>query len=695
VSTPVIEVAGLTVSYATVHRRVQALREVSFPIAEGEVLALVGESGSGKSTAALAVLDLLPAEAAVEGGRIDFRGTDLGALAPAERARFRGSRISTVFQDPFSSMNPALSVGLQVAEPLVQHKGMARAPALEAAVSLLHEVGIRQPRAVARSYPHQLSGGMQQRALIAVALACEPDLMILDEPTTALDVTVEAQILDLVAALRQSHRLAVLFITHNLGIVSRLSDNVCVLYAGEVVEYGATDDVLLGPDHPYTKGLMVSLPRFRARPRRRLPAIPGTPASVGEADRGCAFAPRCPFAEPLCATQAQALVDLGGERRVRCWKATALRAVPWPEPEAAAATASAAPRAGGDLVRIEGVEKRFPLGGLLASLRLTFDGRRLPRITLAPPVARALNGVTLTIGAGEIVGMVGESGCGKTTLGRILVRLLAPSAGRVLFAGEDVTEATGDVDRRLRQRAQIVFQNPVSSLNPRRTVGQTIERPLVLFRSLTAEARRAEVGRLLSLVGLAPPYAARFPHQLSGGEKQRVGIARALASGPDFIVCDEAVSALDVSVQATVLNLLAELRDAFGLAYLFITHDLAVVAHIADRIAVMYAGAICEEGPSAAVLHPPYHPYTEALLSAIPLVEPQARQRPRIRLRDDIVAGAATDQGCPFHARCPRKLGSICEEETPPVVTPASGHRIACHIPLDALARMAPVVPFT
>jgi peptide/nickel transport system ATP-binding protein len=690
-------VRSLTVSYATRGTHISALRDVSFSIASGETLALVGESGSGKSTMSLAIMGLLAPEATVHGGSILFKGRDLHELTAAQRQALRGDQNSIVFQDPFTSLNPSLPIGLQVAEPLIFHRGMAQALALEKAVNAMAEVGLPQPRELARAYPHQLSGGMQQRALIATALICDPALVILDEPTTALDVTVEAEILDLLDELRRRRSLSLLFITHNLGLVNRICHSVCVLYAGSVLEYGPTADVLRRPAHPYTKGLLSSMPRLDPAHRyARLRPIAGKFPDLTDLPTGCIFHPRCAYVEPTCREAAQALVQLGPARQVRCWKSQSITDAGAPgiilRGRQKAPVAQASPV--GALLEVSDLTKVYSLASRLARSRLALPAIRstLPWFRIDTPTVRAVNGVSLSIRPGETLGLVGESGCGKSTLGRCIVRLLEPSGGSIIFGGQDISHLGRRQLRSFRGLAQIVFQNPVSSLNPRKTVGAAIGRSLANFSGLAPKAARARLDQILEQVGLAASYVERYPHQLSGGERQRVGIARALAAGPRFIVCDEPVSALDVSVQATVLNLLADLRDELGLSYLFISHDLSVVVHIADRIAVMYAGVLCEEGPTDAVLAPPYHPYTEILLSAIPSPDPGV-EHPRIRPRADPAGVDRPTLGCCFQNRCGRKLGRICEDTTPPIVDAAPGHRIACHIPLVELRAARPVLP--
>jgi len=692
---PLLDVKNLTVTYATSRGRLTALNDVSFTIAKGQALGLAGESGSGKSTVGLALLGLFGPEASIQSGAMIFKGRDLAGLTPEQRRDIRGSQISVVFQDPFTSLNPALTVGQQVAEPLVFHKGLGEAEAQRQVVELLAKVGIPRPAEMAKAYPHQLSGGMQQRTLIATALACDPDLMILDEPTTALDVTIEAQILDLLEELCRQRELSILFISHNLGVVGRLCDAVCILYAGYVLETGPTDKVFSRPCHPYTKGLMASLPRISLdEKRRRLTPIPGNLPAMTELPSGCVFHPRCPFGEEACAIKPQEMAAISGQCQVRCWKAKEVAELPW-EKGLASLTPAPAPKpylpASQPLIQAQGLSKRFRAGGTLAGLRLNLTGKPGPLLQYRPIRITAVDQASVSIAPGEVVGLVGESGSGKTTLGRCLIRLLEPSSGRILLGGRDITQLAEKDLGELRQTAQIIFQNPDSSLNPRKNVAQIIGRPLRRFGLARGPQVHRRVMELLEMVRLSEAYAERYPHQLSGGEKQRVGIARALATSPKFIVCDEAVSALDVSVQAAILNLLSDLRGELNLAYLFISHDISVVAHLAGRIAVMYRGLICEEGTVKEVLAPPYHPYTEALLSAVPRLHHDMSQT-RIRLCGDPQGSAGDLKGCRFHARCPRKMGQICEEKTPPVQEAAANHRIICHLPLGELRAAKPVV---
>ncbi|RYE29191.1 MAG: dipeptide ABC transporter ATP-binding protein [Hyphomicrobiales bacterium] len=618
-----LSVEGLSVSFEGDGGRVRVLHDVSMKVERGRVLGVVGESGSGKSTAALAVLGLLDKGAAIDAGKVLVGGRDLYAATAEERRQLRGGKVSLVFQDPFTTLNPAIRVGKQIAEPLMMHRGMDEAQAEAETLRLLAEVGIADPARMAASYPHQLSGGMKQRALIASALGCDPDLLILDEPTTALDVTIEAQILDLLEDLRRTRQLSILFISHNLGVVSRICDDICVLYAGRVVEQGPTEIVLSQPRHPYTKGLLASLPSLSVE-RQRLQPIPGRLPDTRAQVTGCIFAPRCHFAQPRCSGEIQELHTVENGTRNRCWRSAELADTPW-RAEAGKQVARRAPPASDAPIIVDAidVEREFRSGGVFDALTLRWNGWQ-PEIAYRPRIVNAVDHVSLTIREGEIVGLVGESGSGKTTLGRCMIDLISPTGGEVRIEGQTLLSASRSRKRTLLRNAQIIFQNPDSSLNPRKSVREIVGRPLAQI-GLSGAERDRRVDELLDLVRLGSRYSERYPHQMSGGEKQRVGIARALATKPKFIVCDEAVSALDVSVQASILNLLADLRDEFGLAYLFITHDLSVVSYIADRICVMKNGKLVEQGRTEDILEAPQHPYTAALLAAVPRVNQHRR----------------------------------------------------------------------
>ncbi|MFI5013252.1 MAG: dipeptide ABC transporter ATP-binding protein [Hyphomicrobiales bacterium] len=667
---PILALEGLSVSYPTPRGWLRALDKVSLAVPRGQAVGLVGESGSGKSTVVLAALGLLGTAARVEAARAAFAGTD---LLGASR-ELRGKRIGMVFQDPSAALNPALTIGLQVAEPMQVHLRLGQAEAFARATALLSEMGIPRASSVMRAYPHQLSGGMKQRVMIATALAPEPELLLLDEPTTALDVTVEAQILDLLEELRSRRGLSMLLVSHNLGIVERVCETVTVLYAGRTVEAGRTAELLDRPRHPYTRGLLAALPRLDQASGKRLVSIPGSLPDMVAEDAGCNFRARCAFAVEGCA--APQFLDLVDGRAVRCHRAATVAGQPLPSPNPAPCRSEA--RGEHILASAEHLSRRFRSGGWLADLPF-LQGWLRPAASV-----QAVDDVSLTIRSGEVLGLVGESGCGKSTLGRLLLRLLSADSGTLCFAGA-LLPPRPNVE--FHRRAQIVFQNPDTSLNPRQTVDTIVRRPLMRFSLACGAAAAREVERLLEVVRLPRAYRGRYPHQLSGGEKQRVGIARALATRPDFLVCDEAVSALDVSVQAVVLNLLRDLRDELGIAYLFISHDIGVVAYMADRIAVMYRGRVVEEGPTADVLHPPYHPYTEALLSAVPIVGARSREAARIRLAGH-AGEAPSGKGCCFATRCPRKIGAVCDSVEPTWQQAGAGHRVACHIPLATLSAL-------
>jgi peptide/nickel transport system ATP-binding protein len=673
-----LEVRDLTIRYRGDGGYVIAARDINFSLKRGGSLAIVGESGSGKSSVASAILGFLGPAGEVSGS-ILFDGREMIGLPSAQRRQILGSRIGAVFQDPFTALNPALRVGRQIAEPLVQHLGLPLQEALARAERALREMGIERAAEAARAFPHQLSGGMKQRALIAAALVCEPSLLILDEPTTALDVTVEAQILRLLSRQRHETGVSLLFISHNLGVVQRLCEDVAVMYAGQLVELGDVGRVLEQPAHPYSKGLLASRPALSAAPRGgRLASIAGQMPMSPAPEAGCVFGPRCPFHESRCSDVPQPIAIVADGHQVRCWKASTLGA--WPLPTAGRADQPVFRRAS-SLVNVNGLSKTFGSNSRFTRWRLSIGNRR-PRLYRRPGQIPAVNNVSFSISPGEVLGLVGESGCGKSTLGRLLLQLLTPNNGSVEFDGANVARLSRPALRPFRRQAQIVFQNVGSSLNPRLSIGETLERPLKLFNLAKPRERLRRVEELLEMVRLPVAYRRRFPHQLSGGERQRVAIARALATEPRFIVCDEPVSALDVSVQATIVNLLADLRDAFGLSYLFISHDLAVVSQLSDRVAVMYRGEICEIGTTAEVLAPPYHPYTKMLLASAADQEVSSMARTGTSAEGNGAREASG--GCGFAARCPHRLGPVCDATPPALRAVSESHAIACH--LDAAA---------
>lgn len=667
----VLSVDGLSVTYHTRDGGVRAVRDVSFVIRAGETFGLVGESGSGKSTIALAVMSYLGLNGHATGA-IRLRDRDLLACSPAELRNLRGSRVAMVYQDPMSSLNPAIPIGDQIGEPLRIHHGLSRAKSFARAVEMMRSMHIPDPEVNAHRYAHQLSGGMQQRAVIAMALMNNPELLILDEPTTGLDVTTEATILDLIAELRQVYGAAILFISHDLAVIAQVSDRVGVLYAGELVEVASTHTLFERPRHPYTLALLSTVPKLTAGDvGGRLSPIPGRLPDLRHVPQGCIFAPRCRFVHMDCYEAQPALLatDQPGQHAA-CYFWESL-------PSPGQIALAGAPR-----TRV--VDGHETLGA--HEVKVHFGERTLwdtiARQSAAP--VRAVDGLSLTLRRGETVGLVGESGSGKTTFGKALVRLYEPTSGTITFGGMPVVTGTSRTDRQFRKRVQFIFQNPDSALNPRKRVGDCIARPLRLYGLVPEEQIAARVAELLELVQLRPEYADRLPHELSGGEKQRVGIARAFAAEPEVVIADEPLSALDVSVQAAILNLLIDLQEQFGTTYLFISHDLNTVRTFCDRVVVMYLGNAYELGDVGEVFAPPSHPYTEALLSAIPTANPRI-SRERIRLSGPVPSPRRPPTGCKFHTRCPRKWGEICEREMPPAQQVAPGHVIYCHRPLDTL----------
>ena len=684
---PLLAFESVSVAYRRGRRWSRAVRGFDLRIGAGVTYGLVGESGSGKSTLALALLQVLPPNGRVVDGRILFRGEDLSGWS---RDRLRNEfyrQVAMVPQDPLPSLNPAHRIGRQI-EEVLDPRGMPTGPASEVrrrALGMLEAVGMADPERVARAYPHQLSGGMQQRVLIAMALAGEPALLVLDEPTTNLDVTTEATILDLVRGLVADRDTAVLYVSHSLGVVAELCDRVAVLYAGELVEDAPTADLYRQPRHPYTQGLFDSVPRLGTTRRAvALRPIPGRIPLPQDLPPGCVFEPRCPIAVDAC-SRARPELEPAGEGWARCirWRDIVDGSADPHQPAPPART----PAGGGDVpvaLDVSGLRKRFPLR------------RSLLEVLRGAPqrAVRAVEDVSLTVRQGRTLGLVGESGSGKSTTARAILGLDPPSAGTVTLAGQVVAATLAGRSPEAIRRLQMVFQSADEALNPYRTVGAALRRPFRRLAGLSREEAEVRVARLLEDVQLTPAYAARRPAELSGGEKQRVAVARAFAAEPEVLVFDESVSGLDVSVQAAILNLVGDLQEERGTGYLFISHDLAVVSFLADYVTVVYLGHVMEAGPAGRVLSPPYHPYTEALLSAIPLLDPGA-ERSHIRLEGEVPSPVDVPSGCPFHTRCPRFLGEVCVSEEPPWRQTEEGHGVYCHIPLDELrATQAPAFRF-
>jgi peptide/nickel transport system ATP-binding protein len=654
---------GVDVTYRVGDKDRRVLRGLDLAIAPGEAYGLVGESGCGKSTAAFAAVRYLARNGRVSRGKILIDGQDIAALSPRELRRLRSHKVAMVYQDPARALNPSIRIGRQMAEVFEVSEGLAGKPALVRAQEMLARVQIANPERVIAAYPHELSGGMQQRVVIAMALSINPTLLILDEPTTALDATVEAEIVELIRTLRREFSTALLFISHNLNLIARTCERVGVVYAGELIEEGPTGVVIREPRHPYTVGLLRSVPRPGLRKTTaRLETIPGFPPSAGAQPGGCIFTDRCPIATDRCGNDAPPMANLG-ERLSRCHYPDRAIDIPQTTPRPAEtpphplAASSPSPRRG------DGSNPLLIAANLSKSFSV--DGK----------ILQAVNDISLDLHTGETLGIVGESGSGKSTLARLIVGLTEPSGGTVSIGGEQLAAT---VKRRLRRqlnKLQMVFQNPGAALNRSQTIWRIIGR-----------SGAASEGRLRALahdVRLADTVLTQKPRQLSGGMQQRVAIARAFAGEPHIVVCDEPTSALDVSVQAAILNLLADLQAERGVSYLFISHDLNVVHYLADRIAVFYLGRLVEIGPTEAIFSGPRHPYTEALLSA---ANPD-----RARLKGDPPSATDPPPGCAFQTRCPRKIGRICEEQEPKLIDAGDRHSIRCHIPASDLNESGPI----
>ncbi|MFI5608258.1 dipeptide ABC transporter ATP-binding protein [Amycolatopsis sp. NPDC051903] len=685
----VLEVSDLDVSFPSESGRVHAVRGLNYQVAAGEVLGIVGESGSGKSVSSLAVMGLLPPQARVSGS-IRFQGTELIGKSDTELSKLRGKKISMVFQDPLSALTPVYTVGAQIAEALLVHaKGsMGKQEANKRAVELLDLVGIPHAAARAKAFPHEFSGGMRQRAVIAIAIANDPDLIIADEPTTALDVTVQAQVLEVLKTAQEVTGAGIVIITHDLGVVAGFADRLMVMYAGRAVEQGPVETIYDQPRMPYTLGLLGSIPRVDAHEKQPLVPIEGQPPSLVDLPAGCPFAPRCPLAIDACRQAEPELLTItpgnpnapvDTTHRVACIRTEELA-----RPEADAAEVY-----GAEVIEEAAVahlprEQRSTVLDV-QDLKKHYQVTKGAVFKRKAGTVKAVDGISFDIVEGETLGLVGESGCGKSTTLMEILELTAPAGGSVAVLGKDVAKLDGKARKAIRRDLQVVFQDPMAALDPRLPIGDIIAEPMVTHGYDKARIAK-RVPELLGLVGLRAEHAERYPAEFSGGQRQRIGIARALALEPKLIVLDEPVSALDVSIQAGVINLLDELKAKLGLSYLFVAHDLSVVRHIADRVAVMYLGKIVEIGDVRTVFEAPQHPYTQALLSAIPIPDPvKERERTRIILTGDLPSPANPPSGCRFRTRCfvfaqlSEQDKQKCIDLEPLREARADDHEVACH----------------
>jgi peptide/nickel transport system ATP-binding protein len=660
-----LEIADLRVEIKLRNSTVRPVDGVSLRLGGGETLGLVGESGCGKTMVGLSVLGLLPTGGRIIGGSIRLGDRELAGADESVLRSVRGNEVSMIFQDPLTSLNPTMTIGRQVAEGLRTHQNLSYRDALARTKEVLELVGLPNPAERLDSYPHQLSGGMRQRVMIAIALACGPHVLIADEPTTALDVTIQAQILDELARLRETLLMSLLLVTHDLGVVATRADRVAVMYAGQIVETADTSELFSRPIHPYTQALLNSAPRLSDAHETRISSIAGLPPDLSRPQVGCRFAPRCRYSQPDCLAAAPLLTGPAGGHQVACWHP--LTGQPRPAP---------APR-------------RRPLEPHTASPTLLElkDVHRIYKISAGAVLQRsvgtvqAVSGVSLAVAPGQTLGLVGESGCGKSTLARLMAGLEQPTRGQVLWQGQDISRMSSREQRASRSQVQIMFQDPYSSLDPRMRVTSLISEPLTIQKVGTRAERRRRVSKLLEEVGLPASAAGRYPHEFSGGQRQRIGLARALALRPKLIVADEPVSALDVSIQAQILNLIRDLQERHAMSFVVISHDLAVVSYLADQVAVMYLGKLVEMGRPHELCDQPRHPYTAALLAARPDPTTLDGRPSGERLTGEVASATAPPSGCRFRTRCTRAK-EICAEREPDLVEIGPTRRVACHFPL-------------
>jgi len=653
----ILDIQNLNVQFNTFDGKFSAVRDVSLTLRRNESIGIIGESGCGKSTLAFSIMRYLATNAETD-GKLIFNGKDLMENTESEMDKIRGNRIAMVFQNPSTSLNPALTIGFQLDEVGIMHQKLNKVQARKASLAAMEMMNIGDPKGTARRYPHQISGGIQQRICIAMAILCKPDIMILDEPTTALDVTTEAVILESIKDLKDKLNMSLIYISHDMGVINKVSEKIVVMYNGEVVEQGPKAKIFEHPSHPYTRALINCMPRGGVvKENTKLNTIKGYVRRRGIVEGGCPYAERCDARNDTCEAK-YGMRSIGDEHIAACDRAYAEDIEETIKKKRAPRVRAVAPKEPVTILELENVHKIY------GSRRKVY----------------AVNGIDVEVNSGTVMGIVGESGCGKSTTGHMVAGLYKPTKGKITFDGGDITQGWRQRSPETLKDIQLIFQNPGRSLNPSHTVEQIIGRPMkTLLHMKSREERKNKIISLLHKVDLGDEYLAKKPNQLSGGEQQRVAIARALSISPKMIVCDEPTSALDVSVQASVLNLLNDLQHDSEVTYLFISHDLNVINYLSDTIMVMYAGKICEYGKRDEVMSKPFHPYTEALLSAMPEVDP-TKQKDPIRLEGGLPDPAKKPMGCPFAGRCHKQVGKICEEQYPPMVRFSDTHYYHCHI---------------
>jgi len=671
---PLLQIDNLRTDIRLKRSTVHAVDDISLYVDPGETLGIVGESGCGKTMTALSIMNLLPTGGSIVGGSIRLNDKDISKLSDEDLRHVRGNEIGMIFQDPLTSLNPTMTVGRQIAEAVQLHRDVTKEQAMDRAAEVLDLVGMPRARERINEYPHQFSGGMRQRVMIAMALACDPKLLIADEPTTALDVTIQKQILELIDDLRQQLGMSVMLVTHDLGVIAGRADRVVVMYAGKIAESTSTSTLFANPRHPYTEALFHALPEKAAETRERLLSIPGLPPDLTNPPAGCRFAPRCRYATDRCRSEGPVLRGEQPDHQYSCFYPVG-QAERGELPVVSVTEVKPAPA-----VATPAAETLLSAQHLVKDFAVTKGAVMQRRVGSVSAVAD----VSFEIGRGQTLGLVGESGCGKTTVGRLLVGLESLTSGAITYEGKDLSKSSGREYRRERRKIQLMFQDSYSSLDPRMRAGAILREPLVVQGIGNRAEQRKKVEEILGQVGLPLSAVDRYPHEFSGGQRQRLGFARALILSPSLIVADEPVSALDVSIQAQVLNLMRDLQRELGLTYLFISHDLSVVRYLSTRIGVMYLGKLVEVGPADEVYLTPAHPYTRGLIDSAPVADPQAEQAKEERgVRGELPSAIHPPSGCRFRTRCPLAQ-EICAEVEPPMNTfSMNGHAAACHFPLQ------------